>query len=406
MLPPLDIPTVLLMTAAASGTMALALWLMRTPRREGVGLWALALVLQTLAYLLFALRGQVSDWASVVLANTLLSGTFALTLAAVRKFQGLEQPWPLLVPPPLALCALFALYLGNPLARLLIASVLMPLQLGLTLWALWHPAPWTRARGATLLSAGLALQILLMVLRGLLIASGALTPKPMLQADALQSTVFVSGFIVIIVSALGFILMTKERADAINLHMAAHDPLTGVANRRSIILALDRDVARAQRLGDTYALLMLDIDHFKRVNDSHGHQAGDEVLRHMATVVHARLRAQDTMGRYGGEEFLVLLPHTDLDGAVDLAEQLRRAVEHQPCEWEGESIPITISIGVWAGLIGRSDSWYMPVDAADRAMYLAKKNGRNRVETVYSLRRLETQPAPLDNLATFPASLH
>lgn len=406
MLVHLDIPTLLLMTAVLSATMALGLWVMRPKRREGVGLWALGLMLQAAAFLLLALRGQAPDWASVVLAYVLLSCTLALALGAVRQFQGLPMPWPWLALPVLASCALYPLYVDDLRARILWTSVVLPLQLLLTLWALWRPQSPVRPRGALLLSAGLALQAFLLALGGLLVAfETRASAPPMSGHQALQWPVFLSAFVVIILTAVGFILMTKDRADAFNLHIAAHDPLTGVANRRSLIMALDRDVARSRRLREAYALLMLDIDHFKHVNDTYGHQAGDEVLRHMAAVVLERLRAQDTVGRYGGEEFLVLLPHTDLDGARDLAEQLRRAVARTPCHWEGQKITVTVSIGIWGGLIGREDSWDMLVDAADRAMYLAKQNGRNRVEIVTSLRELASPPAPLDNPATFPAAL-
>ena len=96
------------------------------------------------------------------------------------------------------------------------------------------------------------------------------------------------------------------------------------------------------------ALLLVDIDHFKRVNDHYGHLAGDHVLRHIVGVLRQRLRASDVLGRYGGEEFMVLLPDTDLHGAAQLAEQLRQAVQAAPCEWQGQRIAFTVSIGVAA----------------------------------------------------------
>ena len=122
-----------------------------------------------------------------------------------------------------------------------------------------------------------------------------------MQGNAMQSITFMAAFVVVILSSLGFILMGKDRSDADNRYFAAHDALTGLVNRRSLIMALERDVARAVRLREPYAVMLVDIDHFKFVNDSHGHLAGDSVLRHVADLLRTRLRAQDLVGRYGGK---------------------------------------------------------------------------------------------------------
>lgn len=137
--------------------------------------------------------------------------------------------------------------------------------------------------------------------------------------------------------------------------------------------------AEQQRRG---ALLMVDIDHFKRVNDHYGHLAGDHVLRHIVGVLRQRLRASDVLGRYGGEEFMVLLPGTDLHGAAQLAEQLRQAVQAAPCEWQGQRIAFTVSIGVAASADTPADPSRTSealLQAADQALYRAKDDGRNRV---------------------------
>mgnify|MGYP003614603414 CR=1 FL=1 len=141
--------------------------------------------------------------------------------------------------------------------------------------------------------------------------------------------------------------------------------------------ALGAEQQRSRR-----ALMMVDIDHFKRVNDHYGHLAGDHVLRHMVGVLHQRLRASDVLGRYGGEEFMVLLPGTDLHGAAQLAEQLRQAVQAAPCEWQGQRIPFTVSIGVAASADTPADPSRTSealLQAADQALYRAKDDGRNRV---------------------------
>ncbi len=370
----------LLMTVAASVTMAVSLAAVRPQRREGIGLWALGLLLHAITYVLYALRGTVSDWASVVLANTLLAGTFALVLAAVHQFQARALPWWRMALPVLAMAVLFALFIDDYRARLILSGVLLPVQLGMALWSLWRHRPPALLRGTVLLAVGLALQVVLLVLRAVMVATQSIAAEGLMRGGALQSVTFMAAFVVVMLASLGFILMTKDRADADNRYFAAHDALTGLANRRSLIAALNRDVARAVRMHEPYALMMVDIDHFKAVNDGHGHQAGDKVLCHVAQVLRSRLRAQDMVGRYGGEEFLVLLPDTPLPGALELAESLRQAVEQSSCAHGGHEIAVTVSVGVCAGRLEPSDGWDTLIHLADRALYAAKAAGRNRIE--------------------------
>ncbi|MHB8620159.1 MAG: GGDEF domain-containing response regulator [Chloroflexota bacterium] len=152
------------------------------------------------------------------------------------------------------------------------------------------------------------------------------------------------------------------------------DSLTGLPNRRRFEKELQRLVGLAGRHGSHFAVLMVDIDHFKRVNDSRGHAAGDFVLSQVAAGLQAALRSTDLVGRLGGEEFGILLPHTDQSGASRLAEHIRQDVESLPLEREGKTIRVTISIGVASS---RSSS--APLEAADEALYAAKRAGRNRV---------------------------
>ena len=189
-------------------------------------------------------------------------------------------------------------------------------------------------------------------------------------------------------SSFGFVLMAKDRADEANRRLAAQDPLTGVPNRRSTIAALDRSVAQAVRAHEPLALMMVDIDHFKRINDGLGHLGGDEVLCRVVDVLRERLRTQDLVGRYGGEEFLVLLPRTPLASALELARQLCAAVEHTRFDVGGRTVPVTLSIGVVGGSLEPGDSWDGLIAAADEAMYRAKHAGRNRVEAAAAPHRV------------------
>lgn len=156
------------------------------------------------------------------------------------------------------------------------------------------------------------------------------------------------------------------------------DGLTQVFNKRYFVEALDREINRARRYGRALSLMMFDIDHFKRCNDTFGHRAGDHVLRQVADLVRKRARAADIVARYGGEEFAVILPEVDVRGAAMFAESVRQAIAREVITFEERTIPVTISIGVSQldASIKRPDDL---VSAADARLYKAKEGGRNRV---------------------------
>lgn len=401
-----DVATMLLMAIinmlAMAGAMLAVGW---GQRHDGIGWWALGLLLHALAFALFTARGVWPDSLSIGLANILLAGAFCALLLALWRF--LAQPgraWQLAL--PLGCMALLpALFLEQPAVRVATSSLCVGLQLLFMLQALARaPAP-LRGRGLHLLRLSLQAMVLVLLLRAAAAALGFWDGGNMLASSALQSLTFLASFTTVLLASLGFVFMSRDKLDASNRRLATTDALTGVANRRFIIFALDRDVARAKRTHKPLALMVLDIDHFKRVNDAYGHLGGDQVLRHVVNVLCDRVRTQDTVGRYGGEEFLVLLPDTDLPGALVLAEQLRQSVAQSVCHWQGQAIAVTISIGVFAGHLDEGDSWDMLVDAADRAMYLAKQNGRNRVEVLIERRPGGQPQAAHDDPGTFPISL-
>lgn len=159
---------------------------------------------------------------------------------------------------------------------------------------------------------------------------------------------------------------------------ARTDHLTGIANRWEFMSRFTSEKGRAERHGTPLSIIIADIDHFKSVNDTFGHNAGDRVLRSVANAISSSIRVEDTCGRWGGEEFLLLLPDTNLDAAATVAEKLRQAVSELVIPWEGESIAITMSMGVGQFRPGMTlDECIQP---ADHALYRAKTGGRNRVE--------------------------
>ncbi|MSO75779.1 MAG: diguanylate cyclase [Alphaproteobacteria bacterium] len=160
--------------------------------------------------------------------------------------------------------------------------------------------------------------------------------------------------------------------------MATRDELTGLYNRRHFKDVVEREIDRAERYGHSLALLSLDIDHFKRVNDDHGHESGDRALVEFSHACAAALRATDTLARVGGEEFAALLPETPIDGAVWLAERLRATIAEMTIEHRQRRFAVTVSIGVTA-YAGSGDNLSGMLRRADQALYRAKAEGRNRL---------------------------
>ncbi len=159
--------------------------------------------------------------------------------------------------------------------------------------------------------------------------------------------------------------------------MTIVDGLTGIHNKRYLTETLEREMPRAQRHQRPLSLMMFDIDRFKSINDTYGHLAGDYVLKELASIVRMRLRPDDVLGRYGGEEFAVILPETRIDGAQSIAEDIRRLVEEHVFVFEDERVAVTISIGIAQFSYNSSVSKF--IQQADERLYEAKREGRNRV---------------------------
>jgi len=172
----------------------------------------------------------------------------------------------------------------------------------------------------------------------------------------------------------------QARSDQEKLERLANfDSLTGLYNRRAILGRLEEQTRHAGRYQEEFSLIMADLDHFKEVNDRYGHLAGDDVLESVGRLVQQSIRATDRAGRYGGEEFLIILPRTDLSSGVNVAERIRKAVEAARMEGgKGEVFGITISLGLSSYQAGEETESL--ISRADDALYSAKKTGRNRVD--------------------------
>ena len=174
--------------------------------------------------------------------------------------------------------------------------------------------------------------------------------------------------------AIGLVLLATDRLRGELEHLATHDPLTNALTRRHMNQAIEQELERCRRHGRAMAILGLDLDHFKAINDNHGHQAGDQALIRFVDRVNAQLRLGDQLGRFGGEEFVVLLPETAVSEALAVAERIRTA-----CETDTFKPNCTVSIGA-TSYQGETDTVDKLLARADAAMYRAKAAGRNRVE--------------------------
>lgn len=166
--------------------------------------------------------------------------------------------------------------------------------------------------------------------------------------------------------------------------LAVTDPLTGLLNKGYLMKRLQSEISRSARYNEPVSVIMLDIDFFKKINDTYGHLAGDETLKHIAKIIRDVTRNIDIVTRYGGEEFFIICPNTNLEGVVNLAERIRKTVENTPFVVDSNEIRVTVSIGVKCEVYDPTVNVELAtgkmIDDVDAALYRAKKNGRNRIE--------------------------
>ena len=370
-------PTLLMMLITASATLTFSVgWVARREAKDGLSLWAWGLALNTLALVLLGLRGIIPDVFSIIVANTAISGAYALFLAALLQLQGrgISALWFWI--PPLSIVGTFPLFMSDVHARIIISGVVFCAQHVMILCLMMAPVHVIKGRGKHLLICAFAIMILTIGYRTMAIAFGTVVIVNITQSTMAQVLLFVASFVALVLGSNGFVLMAKEHADERFRLLANKDTLTGAWNRAYMQEMAWQEMSRQNRYGHPVSLIMADIDHFKETNDSFGHAAGDQVLREFCRVVQNCVRSSDALGRWGGEEFLLILPNSLLSSAAELAERIRRDLESHEFS---DVRKITASFGV--AMYQQKETWEHWLNRADMALYRAKAAGRNRVET-------------------------
>lgn len=372
-MPVLDIKTIFILLILVDGTLALAVGWMATEARDGLRVLAAALGVHAVGYLFLVLRGDIPDFVSIICGNTAIAVAYSLFLLAIRRFLNRPCPLWLLIAPPLVVAAGAALSLDSFPQRTVIANGVFVLQRLMSARDLLRERLGSSMRGRNLVLLGLGISSALLVAR---VGATILRPQDLaaiFQPSAVQQISFLLLFLSLLLVANGFLMMTKERSDDQLRQAARRDHLTGCWNRVHIEEVVAQELAQLNRYGHPIAALLVDIDWFKAINDRHGHDRGDSVLREFSEVVRASLRGTDVLCRWGGEEFLVILPMTGLAEAIGLAERLRREVADHAFSI-GERV--SVSIGVAACL--SADTWENWFHRVDAALYRAKTSGRNQ----------------------------
>ena len=350
--------------------------------RRAAGHWVLAAGGSALALGLILQRGHWPDALTIVLANVLAMGSFLAMRRGVQVFLRRATT----DAEALALLSGVVVALGAYVAQASNGRFAVLATSALIAWTLlrcaWETQQSLRAAGdpiaARIVAAPMALLGAVYVLR---LAVGLLWPdiaaRPVSDATAFNGAVVVSFMLVGLLLNMVLAYLVANRLVRRLHHLSIRDPLTGLLNRRGLAPRLGREAQRLQRFGDRYALLVVDIDRFKAINDRHGHAAGDAVLAQLGALLRDLAREVDTVARLGGEEFCLLLPHCDAEGARRTAQRLRAAVRERT--WPGLDAPLTVSVGV-ALAQAPDDSPQTVMARADAALLRAKAAGRDRVE--------------------------
>jgi diguanylate cyclase (GGDEF)-like protein len=378
----LDISTLLVVTIFISGMAGILMLVTWLQNRAVTALvwWGAAYLVGATAAGLFAARGHLPNFWSMNIANALLLAAAGMTWCGARSFDGKPvTAWHALIGAVIWLVACgIGEFHASLFGRIAVASAIAAVYATLTVWELWC------GRQDQMIARWVAIGMfsfhgIVYLARIVLTWGMGLAPEAsMFDLKWLPVGIFEALFYTF---GTAFILlsMTKERAEARHRRAALVDPLTGVPNRRGFVDRATRLLTRCRADGQPVSVLLFDLDNFKRINDTYGHQVGDEVLAGFCRAAQQRCRPQDLFARLGGEEFVCLLPGTNTQAAFAIAERIRADADATRRAIGFASLQATVSIGI-ANTLDAGDELTGLLGAADKALYQAKAKGRNRVE--------------------------
>jgi diguanylate cyclase (GGDEF)-like protein len=344
--------------------------------------WSLHAALSALAVVCFVSAVRPADEVVRAMGNLCIVASFIALQRGVWFFFGSPRPWRWHAGLMAAVAVATVFGIDPDFGALRVAAVSGALAI-LSLWTAWDMQLQTQRRLELRWGAVLAIPVLVAGLVFAFRALAAIVRPSIIVSVVTANSAFNAGSAVLYqIVALAFqltlVALVVSQFVAELRTASRYDPLTGLLNRRAFEEALQAEVHRSRRLGEPFSVLMLDVDHFKDINDHEGHAAGDRALQHLGTLLAAHMRDIDRVGRYGGEEFVVLLPGAAQHDARVTAERLREKVQGLPPRWQERALSLTVSIGVseWRG---EKDDVASLLARADAALYQAKEAGRNCV---------------------------
>jgi len=340
--------------------------------------WAVAALISGLGLFCFALRDLAPVWVSEVLSNALVLPGWMIFDYGIVRAAGKQPPLKL----GLAICALavgsaawHSLVSPNHAAQVLTQNLVFAFFDLYAAHACWKVAEAGRVLTFRWVAALLTFLAIACLWR---MASDVFDLAPAFAQASPRTVLVAASMFAFPMIVMLLALQTSQSLQRKINDQARHDMLTGAFNRRAFDEFVNREWSRSVRRSDPFSVLTVDIDHFKKFNDQHGHQTGDATLVEVSNAAQAALRVDDIWCRYGGEEFIALLPNTTVEQALTVAERLRRGVEETAIATKKGLLKVSVSIGVAERRAGQTH-WSEVLAVSDAALYQAKASGRNRV---------------------------
>jgi diguanylate cyclase (GGDEF)-like protein len=380
----LDINTIFVLIVLTGILIAVVLAAVGQGVDHSLSYWAAGFAIHSIAFSLLAMRGIIADLYSVLLANMLIALSYALFACGLLRFLKQSIHPALIAGPVLIIAATFPFLTDNLGTRILVIGLVNAFQTALIFFLLLRNASRLIGRGKLILASAFAAGGLVALLRPLALTLHLVQIESVNSPGAFQNLTFITMLLINIAIALGLVLMQKEQAESETASIARTDELTGLPNRRSIYEKINQKLKDGSRMQTYSALLLIDLNNFKKVNDQHGHAIGDELLRQAANRIRECMTKKDTAARLGGDEFVVLLSELadDHESAKNNATQVATRLHHlldQEYKLNQETVQgCSGSIGLAIAEPGLTDRETL-LREADQAMYRVKNSVKSGI---------------------------